>query len=105
MCDSGSSRAACQHAAKDVAFQHAQTLGRIQQIQNFGAHVVHRPEATPGRFTLTTFLGTLQDTTSANTPYTHPATLDTGRVVSAYPGGIPTRLSSDHFQSARSSVC
>ena len=61
----GSSLAACRNAARDIAFQHAHTLGRIQQIQNFGAHVVHRRKATPGRFTLTTFLGTLQDTTSA----------------------------------------
>ncbi len=69
------------------------------------AHVVHRREATPGRFTLTTFLCTLQDTTSAQSPYTHPATLDTGRVANAYPGGILTRLSSNHFQSACASVC
>ena len=45
-----------------------QTLGRIQQIQNFGAHVVHRRKATPGRFTLNTFLCTLQRKTSVTSP-------------------------------------
>jgi len=38
---------------------------------------------------------------SARVPYTTAATLDTGRVASAYPGGSHTRLSSSHFQSAR----
>ena len=78
-------------AARDIAFQHAQTLGRIQQVQNFGAHVVHRREATPGRFTLTTFLYTLQLPTSAQAPDTTAATLDTGPRARSYPGGIPTR--------------
>jgi hypothetical protein len=32
------------------------------------------------------------------------ATLDTGPVASSYPRGIPTRLSTNHFQSARSSL-
>lgn len=53
-------------AARGIAFQHEQTLGRIRQIQNFGAHAAHRRVATPGRFTLTTFLCTLQPTTSAD---------------------------------------
>ena len=39
------------------------------------------------------------------TPYTHPATLDTGRAANAYPRGIYPRLSSNHFQSARSRHC
>ena len=34
-------------AARDIAFQHAQTLGRIQQVQNFGAHVVHQTISSP----------------------------------------------------------
>jgi len=46
--------------------QHEQTLGRIQQVQNFGATSVHRCRATHGRFILTTFLCTLQDVTSGN---------------------------------------
>jgi len=54
-------------AVNDIAFRHAQTLGRIQQIQHFGAHTVHRQTATPGRFTLITFLCTLQNTTSGKT--------------------------------------
>jgi len=33
------------------------------------------------------------------------ATLDTGPVASSYPRGIPTRLSTNHFQSARASFC
>jgi len=89
------------NAARSIAFQHAQTLGSIRQVQNFGAHAVHRRGATPGRFTLTTFLCTLQLPISARVPYTTAATLDTGRVASAYPGGSHTRLSSSHFQSAR----
>ena len=52
-------------AARSIAFRREQTLGRIQQVQHFGAHAVHRRVATPGRFTLTTFLCTLQDTTSS----------------------------------------
>lgn len=38
-------------------------------------------------------------------PYTHPATLDTGRAANAYPRGISPRLSSNHFQSARARDC
>ena len=38
-------------------------------------------------------------------PYTLAATLDTGPLAKSYPGGSPTRLSSNHFQSARSSDC
>jgi len=53
------------NAARSVAFRNAQTLGRIQQIQYFGAHAVHRRVATPGRFILTTFLCTLQPSISA----------------------------------------
>ena len=78
-------------AANDVALGHAQTLGRIQQLQNFGAIPVHGRRATCDPFILTTFLCTLQPTTSAKTPYTLAATLDTGRVASTYPGGIHTR--------------
>ena len=100
------------NAARDIAFQREQTLGRIQQIQNFGAHVIHRREATPGRFTLTTFLCTLQRATSKTLPalrlhasYRHAATLDTGPLAKSYPRGIRPRLSSNHFQSARSRNC
>ena len=39
------------------------------------------------------------------TPYTHPATLDTGPLAKSYPRGSLTRLSSKHFQSARASLC
>ena len=78
-------------AARSVALGHAQTLGRIQQLPNFGANPVHGRRATCDPFILTTFLHTLQATTSANDAYTQPAILDTGRVASTYPGGIPTR--------------
>ena len=37
--------------------------------------------------------------------YRHPATLDTGHGANAYPGGDHTRLSSNHFQSARAIHC
>ena len=100
------------NAARDIAFQREQTLGRIQQIQNFGAHVIHRREATPGRFTLTTFLCTLQRATSKTSPalrlhasYRHAATLDTGPLAKSYPRGNSPRVSSNHFQSARSPLC
>ncbi len=78
-------------AASDVALGHAQTLGRIQQVQNFGAHPVHSRRATCDPFILTTSLYTLQDTISADDAYKYPATLDTGPVASSYPGGIHTR--------------
>ncbi len=52
-------------AASDVALGHAQTLGRIQQLQIFGAIPVHSPRATCGLFILTTFLFTLQGGTSS----------------------------------------
>ena len=51
-------------AKRDIALGHAQTLGRIQQLQNFGATSIHRRRATHGRFILTTFLCTLQRLTS-----------------------------------------
>ena len=37
-------------------------------------------------------------------PYTLPATLDTGPLAKSYPGGITSRLSTSHFQFARSPV-
>jgi hypothetical protein len=47
-------------AVQSVALGLAQTLGRIQQIPNFGAIPVHGRRATSGPFILTTFLCTLQ---------------------------------------------
>ena len=38
-------------------------------------------------------------------PYSHAAKLDTGLVTSDYPGGIPSRSSSNHFQFARPMFC
>ena len=108
----GASLTACQNAARDIAFQREQALGRVQQIQNFGAHVVHRREATPGRFTLTTFLCTLQRGTSKTSPalrlhasYRHAATLDTKSLAKSYSDGSHPRLSSSHFLSATASIC
>ena len=37
--------------------------------------------------------------------YTYAATLDTEPLARSYSGGIPTRSSSNHFQSARSRSC
>ena len=37
---------------------------KISELPQVATHGVHRREATPGRFTLTTFLCTLQDATS-----------------------------------------
>jgi hypothetical protein len=56
-------------AVQSVALGHAQTLGRIQQLPNFGAIPVHGRRATSDPFILTTFLCTLQDTPSANGAY------------------------------------
>ncbi len=52
------------NAANDVAFRHEQTLGRIQQLPNFGANSIQRRRATYDRFILTAFLCTLQRLTS-----------------------------------------
>jgi len=52
-------------AATDVAFRCEQTLGRIRQLQNFGAKSIQRRRATYDRFILTTFLCTLQRLISA----------------------------------------
>ena len=79
------------NAARSVALGREQTLGRIQQVQNFGAIPVHGPRATCDPFILTTFLCTLQAATSADDAYTQPATLDTRPVANTYLGGIPTR--------------
>jgi len=92
-------------AANDIALGHAQTLSRIQQLQNFGAIPVHSRRATCSLFILTTFLCTLQLVTSTRTSYTQAATLDTGRVASTYPGGISPRSSIGPCQSARPSDC
>ena len=69
--------------------------------QCFRSSISFRVDSQSIPFTLTTSLFTLQATTSANGAYTPPAKLDTGRAANTYPGGIPTRLSSNHFQSAR----
>ena len=51
-------------AENDFAFSNAQTLGRIQQLQNFGANSIHGCRATHSPFVLDTFLCTLQAATS-----------------------------------------
>ena len=51
-------------AADGIAFRYAQALGRIQQIQNFGANSIHCRRVTHGQFILATFLHTLQATLS-----------------------------------------
>jgi hypothetical protein len=89
------------NASQSIAFGHAQAVGRVQQLPNFGAFPVHSRRATCDLFILTTFLPTLQGVTSSTRLYKHPARLDTGRVANTYPGGIRTRLSINHFQSAR----
>ena len=48
------------NAVLGVALRNAQALGRIQQLQNFGANPVHSHRATCDPFILTTFLFTLQ---------------------------------------------
>ena len=89
-----------------VAFGHEQTLGRVQQETKISElNTIHGWASHPSPFILATFLCTLQDTTSERSPYTHPATLDTGPVASGYPGGIPTRSSTNHFQFARATDC
>ena len=44
------------NAVLGVALRNAQALGRIQQLQNFGANPVHSHRATCDPFILTTFL-------------------------------------------------
>ena len=48
------------NATSDIAFRNAQTLGRIQQLQYFGATSIHGCGATHRPFVLVTFLCTLQ---------------------------------------------
>ena len=72
-----------------------------QQFANFEANSIQRRRATYDRFILTTFLCTLQATTSANDADTQPATLDTGPVASSNPAGVRTRSSTRPYQSAR----
>ncbi len=49
----------------DVAFQHEQTLGRIQQETKISElNTIHGWASHPSPFILATFLCTLQDTTS-----------------------------------------
>ena len=67
-------------------------------------NTIHSRVATPGPFILAFFLCTLQPATSA-WPYTLAATLDTGPLAGSYPGGIRTRLSTNHFQYARATDC
>ncbi|TWU22975.1 hypothetical protein Pla52o_25080 [Novipirellula galeiformis] len=52
---------------------------------------IQRRRATYDRFILTTFLCTLQATTSTDDVYTSPAKLDTEPVANSYSGGIHTR--------------
>ena len=103
--DPGSLLAACQNAVRSIAFQHAQTLGRIQQIQNFGLMPFTAERPLPGDSPSLPFCVRFKIRLRREPPYTHPATLDTGRVANAYPGGISTRWSSNHFQSARATDC
>ena len=51
-------------ATTDVAFRYAQALGRIQQIQNFGATSIQCCGSPHSQFILTSFLCTLQRSTS-----------------------------------------
>ena len=78
------------NATSDIAFGHAQTLGRIQQLQDFGATSIHGCRATHSPFVLATSVYASNHDFRPS-PYTQPATLDTGRVANAYPGGSHTR--------------
>ncbi len=62
--DSGSLRTTRRDAVRSVAFRNAQTLGRFQQIQIFGANSIHCCEATHSQFILSNFLCTLQNVIS-----------------------------------------
>ena len=81
---------ACTHPGQDPTGTKISELNTIQ-----GGRAIPLP------FILTTFLCTLQPATSAKPLYTLAATLDTGPLARSYPGGIRTRSSSNHFQSAR----
>jgi len=85
---------------RSIAFQHAKTLGRIQQKPCFRSSIPFRA----GRYSLTFhphYLSVYASTGDfGDTPYTQAATLDTGPVASSYPGGSHTRSSSNYFQSA-----
>ena len=125
----GSSVAACHNAATDIAFQCEQTLGRIQQVQNLGAQYHSQPDGH-AVFATTAFAFTLPHRSAASAassrpfcirfnsslqprrqhygftlPYRTAATLDIGPPAKSYPSGSHTRLSTNHFQFARSRLC
>ena len=55
-------------AMKNVAFQHAHTLGRVQEIQDFGAQYHSGSDSQSVPFILATFLCTLQPSISIRPP-------------------------------------
>ena len=82
-------------AASGIAFQHLKALGRIQKLRDFGAQYHSRAGSQP------VHSSSLPSCVRFNMAVTrHAATLDTEPVANGYPGGVPTRLSSNHFQSA-----
>lgn len=82
-------------ATSDIAFQHLNTLGRVREIRNFGAQYHSRAGSQPVHSSSLPFCVRFNVVVTK-----HAATLDTGLVANDYPGGIPTRLSSNHFQFA-----
>jgi hypothetical protein len=82
-------------ATTGVAFQHLNALGRIRKLRDFGAQYHSRAGSEP------VHSSSLPSCVRFNMAVTrHAATLDTGPVANGYPGGVPTRLSSNHFQYA-----
>ena len=70
-----------------------------------GLNTVHGWTASPVLSSSLPFCVRFNVALRGGTPYSHAATLDTGPVASGYPGGSRTRWSTNHFQSARASLC
>ena len=70
-----------------------------------GLNTVHGWTASPVHSSSLPFCVRFNVSLRGGTPYSHAATLDTGPVASGYPGGIRTRWSTNHFQSARAPPC
>ena len=69
-----------------------------------GLNTVHGWTASPVHSSSLPFCVRFNVALRGGTPYSHAATLDTGPVASGYPGGIRTRWSTNHFQSARATL-
>ncbi len=85
----------------NIAFNVADRLGRIQKDTNISRlNTVHRWAPNPVDSSSLPFCVRFNRRFNGKATYTPAATLDTGLGASDYPGGVHTRLLSNHFQFA-----